>query len=241
MPKGKGQIISTTIKNNADRGFDDRWALSQSTEFSKVESGFYWEHGLTDKWTLVATTAWQDVDFLSRTGPKQVKGFGTSSIGARYQVYKKGPAVLALQGRYILAGKGEIIPDADLGRGGNGLELRALAGRSFKAFNRDGFLDGQAAWTYRGGNSPDSLNADLTAGLSVSKKRQVLLQAFYSATGEQLIGNDRILPNESLKLQGSIVITRSKKTSVQAGYFRTISGRNIVRESGAIASIWRRY
>lgn len=241
MPTGKGQVISTTVNNRSSRGFDDRWALSQSAEFSKIESGFYWEHGLTDKWTLVATTAWQDVDFLSRTGRKHVKGFGTSSIGGRYHVFKKGPTVLALQGRYILAGKGEIIPDADLGRGGNGAEIRALAGRSFKVFKRDGFLDVQTAWTYRAGNSPNSFSADLTAGFSVNKKRQLLLQAFYSATGEQLIGNDRILPNESVKLQGSFVLKRSKKTSVQAGYFRTISGRNIVRESGAMASIWRRY
>ncbi|MGJ8563214.1 MAG: hypothetical protein ACSHXY_06645 [Alphaproteobacteria bacterium] len=241
MPEGKGQTISTTVKNTAHRGYDDQWKLSQEADFSKFETAFYWEHGLTPKLTLIGTTAWQDVDFLSRDGRKEVQGFGTSSLGLRYQIYNQGRTVAALQSQFVLAGEGEIVPDADLGRGGNGIEIRALVGRSFKVLGREGFFDGQSAWIYRGGSSPDSYKVDATIGVTATKKIQLLGQVFYSATGEQTLGIDRVLPNESLKLQGSVVRRRSAKTSVQAGIFRTVAGRNIVKETGFIASVWRRY
>mgnify|MGYP000159163548 CR=1 FL=1 len=176
MPAGKGQIISTTTTNRASRGYDDRWALKNDVTFQKLDTQFYWEHGLLPKVTLVATTAYQNVDFTSRTGRKKVNGFGSSSLGARYQIYQKGAYVGAVQGSFILAGAGENIADADLGRGGNGYELRALAGRSFKLFNRDGFIDLQSAWIYRAGDSPDTFKDDVTVGLFVKKKMQVLAE-----------------------------------------------------------------
>lgn len=199
------------------------------------------EHGLTKKITLVGKTAFQDVDFTSREGRETVTGFGTSQLGARYHVYTKNRTSLAIQGSVLLAGAGEIIPDADLGRGGNGIELRALAGRSFKVGSREAFIDIQSAWIYRKGERPDSFKEDLTAGLQISPKYQILAQGFYNRTNAQTLGNDRVLRNESLKLQLSLVQQRSEKSSYQYGIFRTAAGRNIVQESGIFAGYWRRY
>ncbi len=241
MPAGQGQIISTTATNRASRGYDDRWALSNDVEFSKTDNQFYWEHGLLPRVTLIGTTAFQDVDFTSRDGRKSVTGFGTSSLGARYQIYQKGRFVGSLQGAYILAGAGENIADADLGRGGNGFEIRALAGRSFQLFKREGFIDVQSAWIIRPGDSPDTFKDDLTIGWSVDKKTQIIGQGFYSRTNAQVLDFDRILPNESFKLQASIVRKRSETRSVQFGVFRSVAGRNIVQESGVYAAVWRRY
>ena len=173
MPKGHGQIIAATVTDNASQGFDDKWKLTQDINFSKFDSQFFWEHGFTDRITLVASTVYQDVDFVSRTGGKTVQGFGTSSLGARYQIYSKGRTVAALQASYLLGGKGEIIADADLGLGGNGSEIRALAGQSFNLFGRDGFADIQTAWVYRSHNAPDTLKTDATIGLGIHENRQM--------------------------------------------------------------------
>ena len=130
---------------------------------------------------------------------------------------------------------------ADLGLGGNGIEIRALAGQSFNLFGRDGFADIQTAWVYRSHNAPDTLKTDATIGLGIHENRQILAQVFYSQTGGQIIENDRILPNRYVKLQGSMVLKRSRKTSVQFGVFQTVAGRNIVQEKGVFAAVWRRY
>lgn len=241
VPVGQGQIITTTVTDSASRGFDDKWALNQDIEFSKFETQFFWEHGLTENITFTGSTTYQDVDFVSRTGNESVQGFGTSGLGGRYSFYKKDGSVAALQFTYVIAGKGENIADADLGRGGNGIDIRLLAGRNFKFLKRDGFIDVQAAHIIRRSNAPSTNKADLTTGLDISNNRQILAQIFYNRTGEKVIGNDRILVNESIKLQGSAVFKRSEKTSLQFGVFQTIAGRNIVQEKGVFAAVWQRY
>lgn len=238
---GTGQIISTTSYNQTSRAYDDKWKLSKSVTFSKVDNQFYWEHGLTKKLTFVGQTVLQDVDYTSRDGRAKITGFGTSLLGVRHQVYSGGPYVAAGQVSVLVAGKGENIADADLGRGGNGVEIRGLIGRNFKALNRSGFVDAQAAWIYRTGQSPKTYKGDFTVGFDVLKETQILGQAFYTQTGEQVLGIDRVEPNKSLKLQASFVKHRSKKISYQTGVFRTVAGKNIIRESGVFASVWRRY
>lgn len=241
MPAGKGQMISTNVTNRAAKAFDDRWKLNREVDFAKKDSHFFWEHGLTSKITLVGTTAFQDVDFTSREGRKQVTGFGASSLGARYPVYRDKKNIVSLQASAVIAGNAENISDADLGRGGNGIELMVLAGRSFKIGKRRGFIDIQSSWLYRSGASPHSFKDDITIGLDVTPRYQLLAQGFYNRTNAQLLHNDLILPNESYKLQASVVHKRSARTSYQFGGFRTVAGRNIVQESGVFAGYWRRY
>lgn len=241
QPPGTGQIISTTTYDTAERAYDDKWKLNRDVSFAKTDSRFFMEHGVTSKLTLVTETAYQDVDYTSRDGRTKVQGFGNSALGLRYQFFKKGRQVAALQSTFILAGSGENISDADLGRGGNGWELRALYGRSFKALKREGFIDLQAAWVYRPGISPDSYKSDATVGINATKSIQLLGQAFYSKTNNQVLDTDRILSNESLKLQASFVRKTSKKRSYQFGVFQTVAGRNIVKEKAVIFGVWQRY
>lgn len=241
LPQGEGQIISTTVHDTANQAYDDKWKLTRDVNFAKVDSRFFMEHGLTSKLTLVLETAIQDVDYTSRDGRTKVQGLGNSAMGARYQFFKKGKHVTAIQGTFILAGNGENISDADLGRGGNGLELRALYGRSFKALKRDGFVDLQAAWIYRSGQSPDSYKSDISLGINATKNIQLIGQAFYSKTNGQVLGIDRVLSNESLKLQASLVRKTSEKRSYQVGVFQTVAGRNIVKEKAVIFGVWQRY
>lgn len=241
LPKGKGQIISTTTYDTAGQAYDDMWKLSRDVSFSKLDSRLFVEHGLTSKLTVVVETAYQDVDYTAREGRSQVSGVGSSSLGLRYQAWDKWGFIGSLQGSYILAGSGENIADADLGRGGNGVELRGLLGRSFKVLDRNAFADIQAAWIYRPDDNPKTYKADVTLGIDVLKKVQFLGQGFYSHTEAQVIGSDRILANDSLKAQISLIWNQSEKTSYQIGVFQTVAGRNIIREKALSVGIWRRY
>lgn len=241
LPEGSGQVILTTTYDTANRSYDGNWDLTQEINFSKTDTQLFLEYGLTPKITLVLETALQDVDYTSRDGRTRVQGFGNSAVGVRRQIFHKDRSVLAVQGKFILAGTGENIPDADLGRGGNGVELRGLYGRNFKLAGRNGFLDTQAAWIFRSGNAPESYKADITLGLNLTDKIQILGQNFYSRTGDQILGVDRILSNESLKAQISVVRKQSAKRSYQFGLFQTVAGRNIVKEKAVFFGVWRRY
>lgn len=241
LESGKGQIISTTIYDRAYKAYDDNWALSEDVNFQKLDSRVYWEHGWSETVNLVASTAVQDVDYLSRDGRSQVKGLGSSFLGLRYHLNNTGENQLAMQGSIVIPGKGENISDADLGRGGMGFEARGLWGRKWSVLGINGFVDAQAAWIYRPEDNPHSYAAEMTIGTKIFDNVEWLSQAFYGHTESDRRDIDEIDPNSSLKVQESLVYHANKKRSYQIGFIYTAAGRNIVKEQALIASIWQRY
>jgi len=153
----------------------------------------------------------------------------------------RGNWALAVQPSLVVPAGGEGIPDGDLGRGGYGAEIRALAGRSWKAANMQGFIDMQIAYERRLEDAPQQIFADLTVGVRPRKNMQVIGQGFYHRTGGVLNRTDPVLENQSLKLQASVVYDFGPSTSVQIGAFRNVAGKNIVREQGGLLMLWARY
>lgn len=241
MPKGAGQIITTTVYDTAKRGFDGEGRNSQDVSFSKVETSFFAEYGLTDRVTLVGITALQEVDYLAASGRERFNGFGDTELGVRYNLYSDGKTVLSLQPSFVFAGGGENIPDADLGGGENSLELRGLFGRNGFIGSRAYFVDVQAAHRMRFGDDPAGWRIDVTAGLRTSQKTQVFVQGFFSENNERLQSQDIILPTESLKAQFSCLYHVDSKTSYQIGAFQTLQGKNIVKERAVTLGVWYRF
>lgn len=235
---GTGQVISTTLFDNASQAYDDNSELTQDVFFNKSEGVIYWEHGVTEKTTLVLQSSYQDV--LLRAGVDEVNfsGVGESYAGLRRVLWRDDKWVVSGQAGVLFAGAGETVAGADLGFGTTHYEFKALIGRSFKLANRDGFIDVQAAYRKRPGNAPDEWRLDATAGWRPHKKLQILTQGFYTASEEQFEIADR---NRRLKLQGSVVYDRNAKTSYQIGLFQTVAGRNIVKENAFFFSVWKRY
>jgi len=268
LPKGEGLIISGTSINQASLAYDSNSELTTPVDFDKIDSTFYLEYGLTDKITLVGNTALQDVSYTSSQGPQQYSGFATSKLGLRYGITSRSPWVFAVQPSLVIPAGGEAVPDGDLGFGGFGAEMRAVAGRPLNFGGRSGFLNAEAAYDIRSGGAPRQVTADLTIGVNLSGKTQLIGQGFYRHTNDSLFEGDVVLANESLKLQASIVfelpklILKKKKgdydeaaasektirqnnperrTSLQLGVFQTVAGRNIVREQGVMMTLWNTF
>ena len=265
--KGAGLIISGTSYNRANLAFDSQRKLSTPVDFEKIDSTFYAEYGVTNKLTLVGTTALQDVSFTSSEGPQIFRGFATSKLGLRYGVNTNSPWKLAVQPSLVIPAGGESIPDGDLGIGGAGAEMRLLAGRSIKLWNKAGFINAEAAYDYRSDGAPRQITTDLTIGVELVEHVQFISQAFYRHTNDAAFERDVILANESLKLQASVVIdlpnirlkkghendegaareieedksNLPRKTSLQLGVFQTVAGRNIVRERGVMLTLWNKF
>ena len=223
---GEGQVISTTLFDNARTGYDDDGNLTQQVSFNKSEGAIYWEHGLTDKTTVVLQSSYQDIQFTAGVDVVNFSGIGESYAGLRRVFWQNGKWVASAQAGVIFAGSGETISDADLGAGSTNYEGRFLVGRSFKLAKKDGFVDIQAAYRYRPGIQPDERRVDATIGWQASKKFQILAQGFYTGSEEQF---EFARPNTRLKLQGSVVYNHNPKTSYQIGLYKTVAGRNIVK------------
>ncbi len=237
-PVGEGQIISTTLFNNASQGYDDNGNITQEVRFSKSEASVYLEHGLTAATTLVLQSSFQDIEFRAGVDDIAFSGVGESYLGLRRLFWHDAKTVLSVQGGLIFAGAGEAISDADLGIGSTHLEARVLLGRSFNLAKRDGFVDLQMARRFRPENYPDEWRVDVTAGWRPLNNAQVLLQGFYTASEAEFEIARR---NTRLKLQSSLVYDRSAKTSYQIGIYQTVVGRNIVKEKAFFVAIWSRY
>jgi len=240
-PDGTGQLISTTVYSTSGHQFDEKGKLSQKTNFRKFEEQAYLEYGVTPKLTAILATSFQDVDYVGRNGRERFQGFGESQIGVRYTVFKSEKWVLSGQVSGLISGGGEVFPDADLGASGNGFEIRGLAGRSYVLGKKNGFAELQAAYRERGGAIPREWRLDATVGIEPMSKIKIIGQGFYSKADNGLLNVDRVRSNESLKLGISIVRQRKKNRSIQAGFYQTVWGKNIVREKAFTAGIWQRF
>ena len=237
-PVGKGQIIQTTMIDNAGSAYDKNGDNALDVQFSKSESSVFWEHGLSDEITLVLQSSIQDVNFTAGVDQVSFTGLGESIIGARRVMWRGNNTIVSAQASLVVPSAGETISDGDLGIGATHGEARVLIGRSFKLARRDGFVDVQAAWRIRGGGAPNEYRIDGTAGWRPVPKVQILAQGFYTK-GNYEAGIAR--KNTRFKLQGALVYERNAKTSYQVGLYRTVAGTYIVKEKAVFVSVWQRY
>ena len=141
----------------------------------------------------------------------------------------------------MIGGGGEVFPNADLGSSGNGVEIRAFAGRSYVLGGKKDFADLQAAYRVRGDAIPEEWRVNATVGIEPRKRLKIIGQGVYSRANNGLLDVDRVRSNQSLKLNVSAVYQQKENPSMQIGYYQTVWGKNIVREKASIAGIWQRF
>lgn len=203
--------------------------------FSKYESSFYTEYGLTDRLTLVLQLAGQRVSQDNNGITDTAEGLAASRAGLQARLLSFGRWTSSVQIAGVIPGGGENVADRPLGDGANGVELRALVGRSVGS---NGFLDLQLARTWRADEYPAETRLDATLGWRIRENYLVMAQSFYTVADADITRNGREYRQHKVQFSAGRNFGRGR---LMLGAFTTLSGRNAIDETGFVASWWRSF
>jgi len=192
-------------------------------------AGVFAEYGLSERWTVQLKGDWQD----GRDAFVDYSGRGPVEIGATWQAYRSDRNAVSLYAGYTQAGEGRNAGYARPGQGERDVEIRASAGRSHGPVTRLGidglFAEVQAARRFREG-LPDEVRLDATVGARFGR-----WMALSQAYGGAADGGARWLSAEAS------LVRDLGDWSVQAGWRRTVAGRETPIADGPVVAIWRRF
>ncbi len=230
LPRGTIQVFSGATVSRATQRYDETGKLVGPVTFNKIYLQSWFEYGLTDAFTVFAAPEYVIAEIL--------RGHSVSAesveVGGRLLLTKR-IGMMSLQASAKTAGAFDMSTSAS-GQAGRQLELRLLYGTSFKLLRRDGFIDIEAAQRWVKRPRPDELEMDATVGFWPTRNDLMLLQSFddISTGGEQRPYE----PYRQCKWEASLVHRFTPRWSLQSGYFFTWAGRNTVKESGFVETIW---
>lgn len=248
--KGHGLLIWHLYAYEAVDRFDeqgDRGPLGDHARFRSATVQGWWEIGLTDDWTLVASVPVARLSYRDRWNQQRNVSLGDVHAGVRrslrrpergWQVSVQG---LAKAPAYGASGRP---------RPGNGqadLEGSLLAGRSFPVGSRWGYLAMEAGFRKRWGRPADQVHGELAAGLHLSDRATVAGQFYFIRGLGDLLPSERatnplIEPRFDLyKAQVSLLVHVTKILAVQAGYQRDVAGRNVGAGHALVVGLWQRF
>lgn len=238
LPEGRGQTIVTSSFTAGDRYFDRAGRLVPVPEYGKFELTPFAEYGVADWLTALASTsllaAKADGDPAGRR-----EGLGYTELGARARLAGGDTAPLSVQASVRLPGALDRRDRAGIGGTVPELDLRLLGGAGFTLGGVPAFVDGAAAYRVRGGAAPDERRIDLAFGVRPLPRILLLAQSFTTIVDGRAPGTSRA--GWYGKLQGSMVYDLTRTWSMQAGYVRTIAGRDALSERGGILAVWTRF
>jgi hypothetical protein len=234
LDSGKVSLFTGMTASTAARRFDDGGSAAKKTIFRKILFQNWTEVGLTDAVTLFAAPEY----VLAKSGAQTsgVSSVNSMSVegGLRILLLSR-IGMLSVQGSAKSAGAFDMSTSSS-GESGRQFEARLLYGRNFKFLDRYGFFDIEAAERWITRPRPDEFVFDAAVGWWLTPEYLVLVQSFNFITA-----SDATPPYEPYrlhKLQFSLVSPVTKRWSIQSGYFFSIAGRNIVKESGVVTTIW---
>ncbi len=237
LAEGTGQFIAGIGYSEGSRHFDASGHATAAAPVTKAEASGYLEYGLTSRLSIIlAPTLARETGVLAAN---TVTGSDSSAFGARLQLYARPDRVIALQVlvQPPLGGSGGTVL-ATGGASAFAVDLRVLGGASFPLFGMPAFVDIQPGTRIRADPLPAEARLDLTFGLRPIPRLLVLIQDFNSLAPR----DGALVPSTSYaKVQGSLVYDINPRWSAQLGAFRTIAGRNALRETGPLATIWYRF
>lgn len=228
-PKGRTQAILKYERAEADRAFHVDGSVVPLFPRTDEQLSLFVEHGLSERWTLQAEAqGTRGEDLFTRYG-----GRGPVALGVRWTALRTARDVVSLYVGGVAAGEGRNAGYAPPDQGEGDLELRVLAGRSGTWRGRAVFVEGQLARFERSG-LPDEVRADTTLGVDLSRDWLVLAQSY---AGKADGGDD-----SPIWVKGELsLVRRFGDWRVQAGYRRSLAGRNSPLEHGPVVALWRTF
>lgn len=235
--KGKGQVILKAEAMRAREGYDPSGSILPLPARREDRAvGVFAQYGLTDTLTVQVKGDWQSgedafVDYDGR---------GPLELGLIWQAYRDDRNAVSLYAGYSLSGDGRNAGYAAPGVGEQDWEVRVSAGRSLGGPGRGpaggwgperSFVEVQAARRMRDG-LPDETRADVTVGAHFGESWMVLGQAFGGMTDGD---------GASWLSVETSVVRNLGDWSLQAGWRRTVAGRETPLAEGAVIALWRRF
>lgn len=237
-PRAKEEtlLISTLAITGAPNRLTASGRPHGGAGFEKTELAAYLETGWRDSTTLISRLAWQD----TISGGDRQRGFSSLDLGARTRLWQfESGTVISAQATILLPLREHRPGNPLLSSGHADYDLRLLQGEPEGILWLPGFTDSQLAYRHRGGKAPDEIRLDLTYGIPLSDDWLVLLQGETTVT----VGKAEA-PFSHYRSQKGIASLRwtfAHGRHVQLGAIQTLSGAEIVRESGALVSFWAEF
>lgn len=235
QPRGGKEVIFSLHRQDSTHGFDLGGEAVDIVDYRKTELQAFAEYGLSGRLTVRAQGSVRRL----RTHNARDTEPGHLELAARYRILSGDTWVLSSESAVRLPGGDGDPGAAQRGSADAEYDARFLFGKSAEVAGRNVFLDLQAGLRRRDGDAPDERRVDVTLGGRPTSRLMLLAQAFdVSSAGA---GQGAFEAYRYRNLQLTAVYDLPAGWSVQAGAIGTVSGRNALRERGAVLAVWRRF
>jgi hypothetical protein len=232
-------LVTDRVFNAAGEEIDYISALSPG-EYRERQVRGYLEYGIAPRFTLVAATAFQDLEVREIGVVWKTWGLSDIRIGGRWGLPTT-DVVTALAGEVKIPSGYDPDDFPSLGSGDPDLTISALVGRSFGT----AYATADIGYTIRTGPLSDEVpwNAELgwhptwRLGLRATLRGRASMADELSGGSLDPVKND----SESLKLAGAVSVAISRQWDVEAGLTNVLSGKQtLAGTEGALALVWHR-
>jgi hypothetical protein len=238
LDAGTGALIVTGTATQSNSAFDSGSKLRPIPRYSKDEAQVLLEYGITDWFTAMLQPSLQHVDIAAPVSAQR-SGIGYTDIGGRARIWSDASWVFSVQATARIPGTFDKTNPAAIGYTDHEIELRGLAGYSFKAWTLPAFVDLEVAQRYRLGGPPDEFRTDMTFGIRPADKWLLLAQSFnVISEGAGSWGFGSFAYH---KFQLSAVYAVTPALSLQLGGYSTYWGRNALQENGLVVGAWYKF
>jgi hypothetical protein len=238
QPHGRAQTIFSSTATVASRGFGKGAPAPGTERFVKAEGAMRLEYGLTDRLTLISGGELSATLKLSEE-ESDLRQFAKGAFGARFALARWNGGLLSAEAEGLAAAERRYTTPGRRHAAPTEARFSLLAGQGFPLAGRHAFVDLRAGFHRRNGGPGDSVEVDLTFGVELVPRVQLMLQGFNAfAVGRAPAGVGRWRRHKG---QASVVLRLTDGWSMQFGAFMTLAGRETLRERGVLLASWRRF
>ncbi len=235
---GHGEIIVTTMFDQADLGFDQVGRFTSTPLYRSLQAQVFVDYGVTD-WLAALIKPSVLGSSLGPPDNQRFTGLGDSEIGAQARLWRDDSTVLAFQSSVRAPTNGGATNSWLAGTRQPEYDFRLLLGKNVAVGALPGFIDAQAGYRLCAGPAPDEARVDLTVGLYATPRLLMLAQSFNIVSSPS---NNANYPQwAQSKAQFSLVYSLNEDWRTQLGAFTTLAGKSAYRENGVLVAFWRRF
>lgn len=213
--------------------------LPAHNKFVKKQFNYYMEYGVTPKDTITGKAMY---DWISQTAHPYERGFEDFELTWRHQLKKTDDYIYSGEMLIIVPAGPNNKPAIRYGRGA--IQLSLLHGRTFKLFEKYGFMDMGLGYRLYQGFPSDQVRGFWAIGYDFLKSFQAitLLTAEIGVfNGKQQVDFNIITQDPNYRLLKLHFVGRwrwNENISSTIGYYRHIWGQNTGTGGGWIAGFW---